>query len=159
MTVPARQQSRPCVRSQAIHNVRGGQALLRPSQQQLCWPLWSGLIKERLSCASFIHNRLRGEACIIMCQGSGQIEPSFCPGTMVLTLLLLAGRTDLDCPWYYPSQSSLLITSSHCGRNHCKDFVICAPLLVPKVPTRRAHQETMTAIMRLLKTEAQTSFY
>lgn len=98
MTVPARQQPGPGVRSQAIHTVRGGQALLRPSQQQLSWPLWSGLIKERLSCVSFIHNRLRGEACIIMCQGSGQLEPSFCPGKMVLTSLLLAGRTDLDCP-------------------------------------------------------------
>lgn len=138
----------------------GGQALLRPSQRPLCWPLWSGLIKERLSCVSFIHNRLRGEACIIMCQGSCQLEPSFCPGKMVSTSLLLAGRTDLDCPWYHSSQRSPLITRHSTVVEIIAGFChLCTTVLVPKVPTRRAHQGTMTAIMRHLRTEVQPSFY
>lgn len=158
--VSARHQPRPWVWSQAILTVRGGRALLRPSQRPLCWPLWSGLIKERLSCVSFIHNRLRGEACIIMCQGSCQLEPSFCPGKMVSTSLLLAGRTDLDCPWYHSSQRSPLITRHSTVAEIIEGFCHpCTTLLIPKVPTRRAHQGTMTAIMRHLRTEVQPSFY
>lgn len=65
-------QPRPCVRSQASPAVqlsKGGRVLLRPSHQLLCQPLWSGLIKWRLSCGSPSHNRLRCGAHIITMTG------------------------------------------------------------------------------------------
>lgn len=121
---------------------KGGRILLRPFHQLLCQPLWSGLIKWRLSSCSPSHNRLWCEAHIITMTGwlpisalllSWENAPHSSPagGKNLSGLSVILSRPEIAVN-HHPS--------FHCGRNLSGTCHLCTSPPIPKILTsRRAH--------------------
>lgn len=130
---------------------KGGRVLLRTSHQLLCQPLWSSLIKWRLSCGSPSHNRLRCEAQIITMTGRLPIS----------ALLLSWENAPYSAPVGGKNWSGLSVIlprpeiavnhhpSFHCGRNQSTTCHLCtsSPFQKSWLPVEHPRR-TLIGIMR-----------
>lgn len=130
---------------------KGGRILLRPFHQLLCQPLWSGLIKWRLSSCSPSHNRLWCEAHIITMTGwlpisalllSWENAPHASPagGKNLSGLSVILSRPEIAVN-HHPS--------FHCGRNPSRTCHLCTspPIQKSWLPVEHTRW-TLIGIMR-----------